>query len=81
LTHKGAGEEDMSELKIWWRLFVYNYFKRHWNNFLFRKYRREWIASGRNPAFFPRAGKISREAWDWAQQHATDLTNPPEPKP
>lgn len=63
----------MSEIRIWLKLFVYNHYKRHWHNFLFRLwYFKEWKAEGRDHALFPKSGKISREAWDWAQRIAKD---------
>lgn len=52
---------------IRWKLFVYNYFKLPFNEWNFkRRYLREWIAEGRDPARFPRFGKIGLDDYDWA---------------
>lgn len=55
----------MSErLKIWW----YNAVKRHWNDWrAWRELGPAWIAEGRDPAIFPRSGRLTPEAIEWAK--------------
>lgn len=49
-----------------WRLFIYNYFKGPYDNWLFQhRYRAEWVAEGRDPDRMPKFGKISLDDLDW----------------
>jgi hypothetical protein len=53
---------DLIDIRLWWHNL--------WLPMRERRIRREmlpeWIREGRDPADFPRAGKMTREAYDWA---------------
>lgn len=52
-------------LHLWW----YNNFRRHWNNWRFkRRHLAEWIAEGRDPKLFPRAGRVTMATLEWARE-------------
>lgn len=60
-------------MRLWW----YNNVERRWHNFCFRHTAtyKAWIAEGRDPALFPRAGKITPEAIAWARKVVADRDN------
>lgn len=53
------------KLRLWW----HNEVKLRWHNWTFRfsPLYREWVRQGRDPRFFPRAGKITPAALAWAE--------------
>jgi hypothetical protein len=51
------------------KLWFYNNVRRPIQNALFWvRYRKEWIAQGRDPKQFPRAGRLTQEDLDWADE-------------
>jgi hypothetical protein len=51
-------------------LFWYNHVKRIWDNWRWRHgaLYRAWIAEGRDPRYFPRAGRLTPQALLWAKR-------------
>lgn len=47
------------------RMFYYNWLGRHLIDW---RARREWLAEGRDPADFPRSGKVDLETFEWARE-------------
>jgi hypothetical protein len=58
-------------ISLWW----YNNVKRHWRNFVWRhgSVRRQWMAEGRDPRYFPQAGAFNKESWAWALEQGKKI--------
>ena len=59
-----------TRLRLWW----YNNIQRHWHNLILplTPLYRQYVAEGRDPRFFPRAGRVTAETFEWAERVLQD---------